>query len=318
MFLTIAILLLTLIGIGTIAGAFVVSRSANRNMERRLDLVALMPASLARENLVAGRSRTKAEADRVIRAIFGFGMKQRWKLHSSGITLLAIAIVAMASAWLATFWIPGPSNLIGLGLGLVAFFLVPQVLMRIEQARIDRQFVDLFPDAVDMIVRMLRAGLPVSATIRTLANEATHPVNLAFAELANQMDIGIPFEDALRLTAERIGLDDFRYFSVAASLQRTTGGNLAVTLEILSDIIRRKRAGRLKAKAVTAEVRMTALVLGCLPFLIIIVLTIMQPGYLVPLVTDPRGNIIAGVAMGLLLLAFFVIRQMMRSVTRPQ
>ena len=315
---TAIILALFLIGIAALASAFLTSRATNRGLAQRVDLVAPMHTAHAHGGLADELAQTKADANLILRRIFGFGMKQRWALRSSGLTLLVAAVASMTSMLFLASWIPGPLNWIGLTLGIAAFFLVPQLLLRMEQAHIDQQFIEGFPDAIDMIVRMLRAGLPVTATIRTAANEAAPPVNLAFAELANQMDIGIPFEDALRATAERIALGDFRYFSVAASLQRTTGGNLAATLEILSDIIRRKRAGRLKAKAVTAEVRMTAIVLGCLPIFIVGTLMIMRPGYLMPLITDPRGNVIAIVAIGLLLLAFLVIHQMMRSVTRPQ
>jgi tight adherence protein B len=99
-------------------------------------------------------------------------------------------------------------------------------------------------------------------------------------------------------------------------LQRATGGNLATTLDILSDIMRKRRAMRLKGKAVTGEVRMSAYVLAAIPFVVIGGLLIASPDYLQPLISDRRGNVIVGLAVGSLIAGFATIRQMMRSVTQ--
>jgi tight adherence protein B len=137
-----------------------------------------------------------------------------------------------------------------------------------------------------------------------------------FKDLADQVEIGIPFEDALTAAAERIGLPDFRFFSVAVVLQRATGGNLASTLELLSDIMRKRRAVRLKAQATTAEVRVSAYILGSMPFLVTGVLLLIQPGYLTPLVTDPRGKFILLAAAAMLTLGFLTMRRMMRRAVK--
>ncbi len=173
----------------------------------------------------------------------------------------------------------------------------------------------VFPDCIDMIIRMLRAGLPIGAAVRAVGDEGPPPVSAVFTTLADQMAIGIPFGDALAQAGQRIGLSDFRFFAVAVSLQRATGGNLATTLDILSDLMRKRRATRLKAKATTGEVRMSAYVLGAIPFLVIGGLLVMTPDYLQPLMHDQRGKfIIAGAAFSLFM-GFAIIRQMMRSVT---
>jgi len=166
-----------------------------------------------------------------------------------------------------------------------------------------------------MVIRMLRAGLPITAATRAVGNEAPAPVNLVFRSIADQVDIGVPFEVALAASAESIGLPDFRFFSVAISLQRETGGNLAVTLEILADIIRKRRTVRLRAQAATGEIRMSAYILGALPFLVTATFLVISPGYLTPLATDPRGHVIVGVALLGLALAYLTMRRMLHSVT---
>jgi tight adherence protein B len=174
----------------------------------------------------------------------------------------------------------------------------------------------LFPDTIDMVTRMLRAGVPVTGAVREVGNEAPPPVNDVFTSLADQMAIGITFEEALASAGERIGLPDFRFFVVAISLQRATGGNLASTLDILSDIMRKRRAMRLKARATTGEVRMSAYVLGAIPFLVIGGLLLMTPDYLQPLISRTRAATSSlPWPWAALVIGFVTIGRMMRSVT---
>jgi tight adherence protein B len=129
------------------------------------------------------------------------------------------------------------------------------------------------------------------------------------------VQIGVPFEKALDAVSGRMGLQDFRFFSVAVTLQYATGGNLAATLEILSDVIRRRRTVRLKAIAATAEVRVSAYVLGGMPIFAIAALLVLNPDYVAPLLYDPRGKYILGAAFALLAVAILTMRKMMRRVT---
>jgi tight adherence protein B len=236
-------------------------------------------------------------------------------MTASAMTLMLTGALGATAAWLALHsglhmsdWISAPMTVAGL-------FLAPRAFLKHQQNSADRLFMEVFPDTIDMIIRMLRAGLPVTAAVRAVGDESPPPVNAVFANLADKMAIGITFEDALASAGQRIGLADFRFFAVAISLQRATGGNLATTLDILSDIMRKRRAMRLKAKATTGEVRMSAYVLGAIPFLVIGGLLVMTPDYLAPLIADRRGKMIIAVAVASLLAGFGTIRQMMRSVT---
>jgi tight adherence protein B len=191
----------------------------------------------------------------------------------------------------------------------------PRTLLQLQQSRTERRFIELFPDALDMCVRMLRAGLPVSAAIRTIGAEGPRPINQVFTLIADRVEIGIPLEEALRATGRELGLDEFRFFAAVVSLQRSTGGNLAQSLELLSEIMRKRRAMRLKARATTGEVRMSAYILGALPFLIIGALLVLSPAYLEPLVSDSRGHVVIAIAAVSLGLAFYTMRRLVRSVT---
>jgi len=189
------------------------------------------------------------------------------------------------------------------------------MLLRREQAQAEAAFQELFPDTVDTVARMLRAGIPISGAVRSIGNEAAAPISTVFGRIADQVEIGARIEEALDTASRKVGLPDFRFFTVAVTLQYATGGNLVSTLDILSNIIRRRRAVRLKAHAATAEIRVSAYVLGSLPLLIIGGLLLVQPGYLSPLFTDTRGHIILAVGVAGMVLAFVTMRQMMRRVT---
>lgn len=303
--------ILVLLGAGAIAGAAGFSRAERQAAHRRVDVILGRPEGVAEQD-----EDDHFDMMAFIRAVLGVGIAQPWPSSIASGVLLATATLAAALAFLLLSqmfhlppWIWAPAVI------LVAF-LPPQVLLRLEQARQEARFVDLFPTAIDMIVRMLRAGLPMTAAIRVVGTEAGSPVKEIFAKIGDQMMIGIGFDQALTAAARKVRPQDFRFFSVAASLQHSTGGNLAATLEILSEIIRKRRAGRLKAKAVTAEVRMSAAVLSAIPFLVVAGLMVVNPAYLAPLVTDPRGHIIVAMAVGLLITGFLVMGLMTRNATR--
>ena len=209
-------------------------------------------------------------------------------------------------AWSA--WIGTPA-------AIAVGYLLPRTILLRQQKAAEAQFTELFPDAVVAISRMLRAGLPITTAVRSVSKESPPPVNKVFATISDQVDIGTPIEEALDASSRRIGLPDFRFFTVAIVLQHLTGGNLAATLEILADIVRRRRAVRLKANATTAEIRVSAYVLAGIPFLVVGALLFMQPGYLTPLIADPRGQIILLAAVASLVAGGLTMRQMMRSVS---
>lgn len=308
----VAPLLLLLFGAAALIGAYMTSRRRQEQVDRRVGLVAFVRPVRTPGGWLMGQSE---KFDQAIRAIFAAGAPRSWGMNASALKLVVVAAVAALAAWLlmhvalgAPFWIAAP-------LTAASGYLVPRLLLRREQAQTENAFQELFPDTVDTVARMLRAGIPISAAVRSIGSEAVAPISTVFGRIADQVEIGARIEEALDAASRQVGLADFRFFTVAVTLQYATGGNLVSTLDILSNIIRRRRAVRLKAHAATAEIRVSAYVLGSLPLLIIGGLLLVQPGYLSPLFTDRRGHVILGIAVGGMLLAFVTMRQLMRGVT---
>jgi tight adherence protein B len=315
--LTVALALLFLLVVGAgLFAALVFARRARQALEARVSLVVRKPGVAvvaASAHAVPGLRETMGL---MLRGWFAVGLQHDWGMHAGPAMLGLVALGGAAATWVLVGHFLHFSPAIAGVATVLAVFLAPRQWLKHEQSGADQKFVALVPDAIDMVIRMLRAGLPVTAAIRAVSVEASPPVDLVFRRIADQMSIGIPFEDALSVAAEQVGLADFRFFAVSISLQRATGGNLAVTLDILSDIMRKRRAMRLKGRAVTGEVRMSAYVLGAIPFFVIGAMLVVSPDYLAPMISDRRGNMILGIAALLLVLGFGSIRYLLRSVTK--
>jgi tight adherence protein B len=239
---------------------------------------------------------------------------QPWEMKTTLARLVFAAAAGAVTFWFKSRYLFGLPPSIAAIAAICAAYLAPRLLLIRERKAMEKAFSALFPDAVDAMARMLRAGLPVTTAFQIVSQEAPSPVNAVFGALAGQMRIGIPVEDALRLSAERLRIPDFQFFAAAVVLQRAAGGNLLPTLEALGQLMRSRRSVQLKARAVTAEIRLTAYILGSLPFVTMAAMSVMSPGYLSPLYNDPRGQVILSIASGLLLIAAFVIKQMMSSI----
>ena len=192
----------------------------------------------------------------------------------------------------------------------------PAVLLRLAQNRYQRRFLDVFPDALDLLGRAVTAGLPVADAMEVAAREIPPPVGIEFQRTLDEMRIGVEQQEALERTAERVRVPDFRFYIVALALQRRTGGSLAETLGNLSNLIRRRKEIRLKTRALTAESRASATVLAIIPFVFMAGLSLINPALFSTLVADPRGRFmlalaIMGIVAGIAVM-FWMIRRSLR------
>jgi tight adherence protein B len=192
-----------------------------------------------------------------------------------------------------------------------AFGLPHMVVKKLTERRLDK-FTKLFPEAIDLIVRGLRSGLPITESISSVGQELDDPIGIEFRRMSDSIKLGKPLEDALEEAAERLATPDFKFFVIAISIQKETGGNLAETLENLSEILRKRLQMKLKVKAMSSEARASAMIIGCLPFLLFGVLLFMNYGYVSVLFTDPRGMVMGGGALAAMGLGMFVIGRMIK------
>lgn len=180
------------------------------------------------------------------------------------------------------------------GLPLIWIVLSRNFFNWCRRRRQDKLFQQ-FPDALAMIVRAVRVGIPVTDSIQAVGRELEAPTGPEFARLSEELAIGMLLEDALRAMAERNKLQEYRFFATALALQSQTGGGLSETLENLADVIRKRVAVRQKGEALSAEAKMSSMVLAALPPFAAAGLWIMNSAYIVMLFVDPFGQkILAG------------------------
>jgi tight adherence protein B len=164
---------------------------------------------------------------------------------------------------------------------------------RMIKRRINK-FNSNFPDAIELMVRGLRSGLPITETLGIVASEIGGPVGLEFRAVSDKMKIGRTMEAALQETADRLGTAEFQFFVITLAIQRETGGNLAETLSNLADVLRKRAQMKLKIRAMSSESKASAYIVGALPFLVFTIVYMMNPVYMGGFFVDER-LIVAGI-----------------------
>ncbi len=262
------------------------------------------------------RRHTRAEKHHAITQTLGFigrldqrletaGLEisaERYLCFSGGIGLAVMLLMAMSGKPVAVGLLSG----IMMGIGLPHFY----VSRRIGKHR--KQLLGYFPDAIDLIVRGLRAGLPVAESMQSVAKEIPDPVGQVFREISEQIALGVTMEKALADMARKLRTREFDFFVISITLQRETGGNLGEILHNLSDVLRQRHIMRLKIKAMASEAKASAYIIGALPFLVFAALMFLSPGYMDPLFEDYRGNLAAGGALLSLGFGAFVMSRMVK------
>ena len=171
------------------------------------------------------------------------------------------------------------------------------------------------PDTMSLMLRAVRAGLPVAEAVRSVSVESLSPTQEEFARAAGEAALGMPLEITLRRLSERTKIQEYAFFSVVIGLHAQTGGNLSETLENLADMVRRRVAMAGKAKALSAEGRLSAILVGALPFVVGIMTTFLTPDYMQEFVRNPKGPILIGAFAVLLSLGMFISNLMVKRST---
>jgi tight adherence protein B len=293
--------LLAVLGTPVLFGAalFAVLRAERRrqSLQQRLQAFATVAPGADGPSMPLRRPRQK----RSLRNVF---LSPRFRAHLDaagnriGVPHLALTGMVAAAA-VVVFAIrvmafnPGLVLLLGAAAGVGA----PWLLLRFAQSRYQKRFLDIFPDALDLIGRAVRAGLPVLDAMEVAAHEVRAPVGNEFRRTLDEVHIGVEIDEALQHTADRIRVPDFRFYVVALALQRRTGGSIAETLANLSNIIRRRKELRQRARALTAEAKASAAVLGLLPFVVGGLLCLLNGQLMSILFVDSRGRFVLGLAI---------------------
>lgn len=196
--------------------------------------------------------------------------------------------------------------------GFFCALLVPHMVVGFLIGRRKNKFLKLFPDAIDLIVRGLKSGLPVTESMLNVGSEIGDPVGVEFRRVTDLIRFGKSMEEALWATSARLDLPEFKFFVISLAIQRETGGNLAETLGNLSDILRKRHQAKLKIKALSSEAKASAIIIGALPFIMFFLLNVVKAGYTDPLLFDPRGQFMLAGALIWLTMGVATMAKMVR------
>lgn len=222
-------------------------------------------------------------------------MRQRLERTGKNISLgkYAMISVGLAVGIAALLMFEGMPATLSLLLGMFVGIGLPHLVVSKMITRRIKAFNANFPDAIELMVRGLRSGLPITETLSVVAGEVPGPVGFEFRTVSDKMKIGRTMEAALQDTADRLGTPEFQFFVITLAIQRETGGNLAETLSNLSDVLRKRAQMRLKIRAMSSEAKASAMIVGALPFIVFTLVYLLNPNYMGGFFTEQR-LIVAG------------------------
>lgn len=210
---------------------------------------------------------------------------KKWTLGQYAGASLGISVLVAA-----VLLVRGFAPLLALFLGLFAGLGLPHMAVGYLINKRVMKFTSKFPDALELLVRGLRSGLPISETLGVVASEIPGPVGEEFKMIVERIKIGRTMDAALQETADRLGTAEFQFFVITLAIQRETGGNLAETLSNLADVLRKRAQMKLKIRAMSSESKASAYIIGALPFIVFGLICYINYGYMSPFFTpDPAG-----------------------------
>ncbi|MEX6633116.1 type II secretion system F family protein [Hyphococcus lacteus] len=221
----------------------------------------------------------------------GLTIKRQHFYIGSVVSALTFGLIGVVSGQQP--WISGLLLVVG-GLGF------PRWSLNFLRKRRQKKFVTEFSNAIDVIVRGVKSGLPVNECLKIIGREAPRPVSDEFHMLTEGIRVGLSMEQALERMQERMPLQEVNFFSIVLLIQQKTGGNLAEALGNLANVLRSRKLMEGKIKALSSEAKASAYIIGSLPFLVMGAVQLSSPDYLVPLFSTKVGNFIligAGVWM---------------------
>ncbi|MDP8916575.1 MAG: type II secretion system F family protein, partial [Pseudomonadota bacterium] len=201
-------------------------------------------------------------------------------------------------------------TLLALGVGLIVGLGMPRMVLNVLSKRRTKRFTGEFPNAIDIITRGIKSGLPVHDCLKIIARESPEPLGGEFRRIVEQVGMGVTVEQALERAYQRMPTPELRFFTIVLAIQQKTGGNLAEALGNLSTVLRARKMMREKIKAMSSEATASAMIIGALPPGVLALVTFMTPAYMGVMFTDPRGQMLLGGGALWMCLGVFIMRRM--------
>ncbi len=320
----ILLIVLVAISLGAVVFSFVPALTGDSRAEKRRKALKGGTYQAVRESLQADRQRDqrrktvqqalKAQNDLLQKKksrqtletrIFQAGMKtSRNVFIRNSVILGAVTTIVV--------WVLDVPLLFALVFGVAAGYLIPRFYLSRRRKKYQARFLEELPNAVEAIVRGVKSGLPLNDSLRIVSNEVKEPVRSEFGRVLDQQSFGKSMSEAIQILFDRVPTPEVNFFVVVITVQQQAGGNLSEALTNLSRVLRNRKKMQAKVKAMSSEAKASAMIIGSLPFVVAILVSLVRPNYLSPLYETPIGMIWLGVAFVLMAMGVFVMNRMVQ------
>jgi len=315
---SLGIFFLATLSVGGIAWVFLYPiLSGERKAEKRMETVAK-----AAPTTRVSRGATRSRRDAVEATLKEF--EERQKKHKSPPLNIRINqaglswtkqqfILISAGVGFVMFMLGlmlGPGLVPAIAIGFAGAFGLPRWLLSFLKKRREAKFLEAFPDAVDIIVRGVKAGLPLLDCIKMITVEAPEPLKSEFRVIVETQAIGMPLGEACAKLYERTPLPEANFFGIVVAIQQKAGGNLSEALGNLSRVLRDRKKMKAKIKAMSQEAKASAAIIGSLPIAVMTLVYLSSPGYISLLFTEPLGHLMLAGSAGWMMMGVLVMRKM--------
>lgn len=324
-----AFVLLAGLSAGAIAYAFLFSRiSDEKNVDKRLQ--SIKAAETDRAVVKASRDRVAEAARRrksVQDSLKELDDKQRAQnvnvkkpplkvqIRQAGmnVTIERFYLYSVVCGLVVTLlaFVAGMPLIVLPGVLVVSAFGLPRWFVSFRRGRRVKAFLKEFPNALDVIVRAVKSGLPLNDGIRLIANESPEPVKTEFRRIVDSQQMGLSIPEATLRMPETMPCTEASFFGIVIQIQSQAGGNLSEALGNLSRVLRDRKKMKAKVQALSMEAKASAAIIGALPFIVGLLVYLSSPTYIMPLFTTSTGHLILGVSAFWMSIGIFVMRKMM-------
>ncbi|MBW8300968.1 MAG: type II secretion system F family protein [Hydrogenophaga sp.] len=223
-----------------------------------------------------------------------------------------IASVALGLVVLVFAFLGGVPLIVTLGMAFVAGFGLPRWILGFLIGRRLMKFLGEFPNALDVMVRSIRSGLPLNDALRLIAADGQDPVKTEFRRVVESQQVGLSVPEACTRMMLTMPLSEVNFFAIVIAIQAQAGGNLSESLSNLSRVLRDRKKMRSKVQALSMEAKASAAIIGALPFIVAFLVYMTSPNYIMILFTDPRGHLILGASGVWMSIGILVMRNMIQ------
>ncbi len=246
-------------------------------------------------------------------------------LKKKGITLSEMIMQAGFSTSVPKFWLNsaifcvlftgffiliGSSKFVVVMMAFTSFLGLPRMFLKRKAKKRQKLFMDDFADSLEAMIRLLKAGMPVTEAIKMVAREFTGPMGEEMERIFDEQQIGVPLPEAVLAASKRMPLTEMQMFATAISIQTQTGSSLSEVLQNLAGVIRSRYKLKRKIMALSAEAKASAMIVGALPIFVGLGMYFVNYDYIIVLFTTPQGKFLLGIACGWMFLGTLVMRQM--------